>query len=263
MKRILWAITAMALCLSGCSLLGPETVVAVHLPPLPDHWAAAFPGMRFLVLCPDGSEDVQGLVTAPAQSCVQLACSKGGNTPVLAYPLAAGETSADAEAPGSLRPAGGFFPSSVNRNPDGLSMQLTWQDGPAALVVYRLLCAGMDVSLVNVQRLSACMAGARDPWDLDLDGIAEALARGAFTAYDIDHLPRRSVTLSSCRGSWVLESPFRPVCEAAADGALELPDISLGLHALHSADGRRILLSVGKNDVLLIRSAATASPSLP
>ncbi len=139
------AAAAFLLCLGACTLLDREAVVTVLLPPAPAPWVAAFPGMCFLVVCPDGSGQFREMMSGPGQSCVHLSCSKGVNTPVLAYPLIAEGDKAGTADPGSLRPAGGIFPASVAAGDDGLNLLLSWQDGPVALVLHRLFAAGMDV----------------------------------------------------------------------------------------------------------------------
>jgi hypothetical protein len=168
--------------------------------------------------------------------------------------MIAGEEEADAARPGSFRPGGGLFPSSLTRGDDGLCVPLTWQDGPVALVIFRLLSAGMDVSMVNAARLSEYLGRAKDPWEIDLERVTERLARGEFSAYDIDPLPRRSVTLGTGPGTWFLESPFRPAMPADTGGTLQISDLPLGLHTLFSSDGGRIRLTVGRSDLVVLRS---------
>jgi hypothetical protein len=247
------AVAVLMLSLNGCSLQGCGASVTVLLPPLPPQWAEAFPGAGFRVVCANGNGQLQCISTRSGQSSIQLSCSKAFNTPLLAYPLIQSDQGLDCECEGLLRPAGALFPASAVQGDGGLYVQLTWRDGPAALVLHRLLSAGMDVSLVNAQRLCAYLDREEDPWDLDLDRITGRLARGEFNAYDIDLLPRRTVILEAGRGTWVLESPFRPAVCAESGGALRLENLSLGLHTLLSPDGRRIRLGVNASELIVIR----------
>ena len=128
-------------------------------------------------------------------------------------------------------------------------LELTWRDGAAALVVDRLARQGRDVSLFNVPRLRRFLGELADPWDVDLDAVAEKISRGDFTAWDIDRLPTRSLDVSPS-GTWFLESPFSP-SYSAEDGRISAATMSLGGHHLFSLYGTCWRLDVGPRESLL------------
>ena len=158
--------------------------------------------------------------------------------PVLAYPRTARDSVR------LLRPAGGIFTGT------GPTLQLTWKDGALACVLARLLSVGRDCSLFNAQRLSGYFGRAEDPWDLDLDGIAEKIAAGDFSAYDIDALPTLEMSVNPGPGEWFLESPLRPVPVPDAEGRLT-GQVSEGVHALFSVEGRLLKVAVDRTGTLV------------
>ncbi len=244
------AAAALVLCLGACSLFDPEAEVTVLLPPPPAHWSTAFPRLRFLIVWPDDEGRLQTANAEPGQSQVAILCAKAGNTPVLAFPLITGQED-ESELPVPLRPAGGLFPSSCADEGNGQLLSLSWQDGPIATVLQRLVAAGLDASRVNAGRLAEYFARQADRWDLDLDAIADKIAHGDFSAYDIDLLPRRSLCIDLEPGAWFLESPFRPALRTGDDGRLQLADVSLGMHALFSTQGDVVSFSVGAHDLVV------------
>jgi hypothetical protein len=152
-----------------------------------------------------------------------------------------------------LRPAGGFYPLSLRDFQGQQVLEVTWQDGAAAMVVERLVREGRDVSVFNVPRLRRFLEESGDPWDVDLDAVAEKIARGEFSAWDIDRLPTREVEVFPGSGTWFLESPFSPSC-TAENRRIRLPTVSLGGHHLLSLDGACWRLEVGPREVLLAPS---------
>jgi hypothetical protein len=179
-------------------------------------------------------EDVDDWRTPVAVTCVRSV-----NAPVLAYPLQ-----------GYLRPAGGFYPLSLRDFQGQEVLELTWEDGAAALVMERLVGQGRDASLFNVSRLKRFLAESGDPWDVDLDAVAQKISRGEFTAWDIDKLPSRDADLDPGPGTWFLESPFSASFEAEK-GRIRLTGVSLGCHHLFSLDGQCWRLEVGRQETLL------------
>ncbi len=107
------------------------------------------------------------------------------------------------------------------------------------------------------------MGRVDDPWGLDLDAITDKLARGDFDAYDVDPLPRRSVSLAAGPGTWILESPFQPARAAEAGGNLLLAEVPLGLHTLFSLEGHRIRFAVSENEVVVIRGEDKKTAPIP
>ncbi len=259
------AAAAAVLVAVACScVLGPTALVRVELPTLPDQWQHAFSAFQCLLVWPDGSGAPQSRLLSGWASGACLSCPSSGNTPVLAFPL----TDFDQRdgRPGFLRPAGGLFPAGIRDGPRGETLVLSWEEGPTASVVLALGSLGRDTSLFNAQRLTQEILAQPDPWDLDLRSMAEKIAAGTFTAWDIDPLPCRDVELFIGAGSWTLESPFRPPAEADASGRVLLPGLSLGQHLLASVPGAATLLEVRAQETItftLVPANAAAAGRSP
>jgi hypothetical protein len=238
------AFRALLLCVAlpvACTAFGPDARVRPVLPAPPDQWRRAFPDLGVTIVFPDSTGRMQEIDGADWGTPPTIFCSKAGNTPILAYP----RTKRDCATPaGLLRPAGAVFPGSAGQG-DQPTLQLTWEDGAAAYVLARLLSLGRDCSLFNAQRLSAYLHRTADPWDLDLDGIAQKIAGGDFSAYDIDELPCRGLSIMAGPGEWFLESPLRPILVPDGAGRIDV-ELSDGLHALFSVEGRLFTIAVDR-----------------
>ncbi len=222
----------------GCALFEPEIRVRVIIPPAPQAWLGELGALRFAVFSADG-DGVLGWRAEAAEGAasVLLSCSKRGNTPVLAYPWSAAQGTAAVR--GTLRPAGGLFPLHLRQGADAPELVLSWEDGALA-EVFRALCgSGYDAAPVNAGRLAERMREAPDPWVWDVSAIAQDIASGQFSAYDIEGLPVADVRLGAPAGDWLTESPFRPAVAAGQDGTLILEGLGFGLHSLFSL-GRRM-----------------------
>jgi hypothetical protein len=240
---------ALALAVGGCALLAPAVPVRIGIPRPPAAWLHAFPDLRFRLAYVDAGGRGATLDVVEWWLPVAVPCAKTGNAPVLAYPLPSAH--ADPGAPGGLRPAGGVWPGSAAAGADGEVLELSWEDGALASLLFRLRAAGLDVSLLNAGRLRDRFRRAADPWDLDLEGIADALARGELTACDVDELPVSPVLIRAEGAYWFLESPLKePV--AARDGVAALPAVSLGEHGLYSSDGRFVLFQATEQGVVAL-----------
>jgi hypothetical protein len=227
---------------TSCSLFAPGMSVLVHLPEPPPHWQRAFAGLsaRVLYLGDDGRprEAACGAWAEP----VRIVCGKLQNSPVLAFPLA--RTGLPGGAEEELPPAGGMFPMSVGDGDQGRTLELTWEDGCAALAVWKALEMGRDVSFFDAGRLAAKMREAPDPWAWDAIAIAEAITRGGFTSFDLDRLPCLDVHVGPVSGEWFLESPFAAVHAVSPAGRLLAAGVPAGMHTLFSAAGERIRIFV-------------------
>jgi hypothetical protein len=252
MKHFLWSLAVAAFSIAGCDL-APDEEVDVLLPAPPAAWQIAFPRMGYRIVTRDGHNRLQEATAADWRTPVTARCAREVSSPVLAYPLE-----------GSLRPAGGFSTLSLREYRGREALELTWRDGAAALVVARLADLGRNVSLFNVPRLRQFLAEADDPWDVDLDAVAQKIAQGGFTAWDIDRLPSRDAEVGPGAGTWFLESPFSALQEAE-NGRIRLSGISLGCHMLFSLDGRRWRLEVGNQETFLVDYLQTvkSTPSAP
>lgn len=232
--------------LLSCGLFAPGTRVLVQVPEPPPHWRQTFPGLRFAVEYVDARGRTAEVLAEPAAG-VWVECAKEQNAPVLAWPLASGGR----ESRGELRPAGGFYPFSLGEGAQAASLPVTWEDGCAALVVQAVRGAGGDTTQFNAARLAACMREAADPWSWDSARIAEAVAAGDFTSYDLDRLPCRDAAACTGPGEWFLESPFSSPRAAGADGNLVLPGVSLGTHLLYSLQGTTRMIWIGEGEVIV------------
>ena len=229
---------------ASCSVFRQEAELSVTIPSPPGHWVHAFPDLHFDLVFPDsGGRWQRRAVTDPLQPTV-ISCSKEGNAPVLAYPVAE-------RAQGLLRPAGGLSPPGCVDQGTPPHLALSWEEGPLALVFKTLTGRRFDTSRVNAQRLASCFKRHADPWALDLVAIAEKLIQGDFSAYDIDALPARQVALRPGAGQWFLESPFSSPGSVGDGDLLIFPSLGLGTHALFSADGRRIMIWVGAEETVI------------
>ncbi len=234
--------------LLSCELFSPAARVLVRMPQPPPHWKCAFPGIGFTIEYRDASGRIQEVVGEDWSAVVEIACSKEQNSPILAYPWTRDST---AGARVVLPPAGGFFPLSLGVVGGQHILSLSWEDGCAALVVSRVRALGRDVGLFNVPRLVERLRRADDPWTWDAVAMAERIAAGDFTSYDIDALPSRDVELAPAMGEWFLESPFAAVRSADSAGTLVLPAVPLGRHTLFSLEGARIEISVGEKETIV------------
>jgi hypothetical protein len=244
----LLASCAGAFCLLSCGAFGPLAHVDVIIPNPPSHWTRAFPDLRFRLVFADSSGQEQVVTVTDPGKTVAIDCPKTGNTPILAYPVSARDPQGEKGQAGMLRPAGGMYPDSMDETSARPTLVLDWRDGAAATVLSRLLSLGRDTSLINAARLARYFRDAEDPWKLDLNQIAEKLAEGNFTAYDVDELPCCDVVVNAGRGEWFTESPFSAVASVTGEGVLSLAGVSLGIHRLFSVDGRLVVIDVGRNE---------------
>ena len=251
MRVVRLAMIAGMVSLSSCALAQPGQRAQVLLPPPPAHWQAAFPGLAFRLSARDGGGTPAQVIAQDWQQPVEIECSRAVNTPILAWPFVPAGRAAVPVGPGLLRPAGGFFPGGLRSFRGGQVIELSWEDGAAALVVDRVAAAGRDVSRFNVPRLCRFLREKGDPWSVDLDAAAQRIAEGEFTAWDLDRLPSRDARVTPGAGSWFLESPFSRPC-AAEQGVLLLGDVPEGSHRLFSLSGACWRLEAGEGVTLLV-----------
>jgi hypothetical protein len=237
-----------ALC--ACSAFGPEQEVRVLLPAPPVHWQIAFPRLAFSVKARDSRGSQQEVIVQDWRHAVQIECARALNEPILAWPFVGDGAPPAGVCPGVLRPAGGLFPLCLRDFDGAVVVELTWEGGASALVVDRVAAAGGDVSRFNAARLCAYLQKEADPWLVDLDSVAQKIAQGDFTAWDIDPLPARDARASVGPGSWFLESPFA-LPTTAQDGVVAMGGVPRGSHRLFSLAGFCWRLEIGEGEPLL------------
>jgi hypothetical protein len=233
--------------LGSCSLFsGVE--VRIDLPALPAQWQAAFPRVDCLLLVTAEDGSVETVLVPGWDSGANVRCLRESNTPVLAFPLT--ELDERDGSPGFLRPAGALYPGDIREDPGGDTLALSWEAGPAASVMLELALLGLRTSQFNAMRLREELLVVPDPWDVDLCAVAEKIAAGTFSVFDIDALPCRDVTLWPGQGSWALESPFRPATAADGSGRVLIAGLSVGRHLLATAAGRALVIQVADDETI-------------
>jgi hypothetical protein len=228
----------------SCAWFGPQAELRIAIPAPPAHWARAFSDLRFNLIFQDSAGSWQTVTVTDVSQAAVVCCWKAGNAPVLAYPIA-GRSS------GFLRPAGGLYPGDCAAVDGGQALILSWKGGCLASIFKLLAERGFDTSLVNAERLASYLARHEDPWNLNIEGIAEKLIQGNFSTYDIDLLPARDVTLRPGAGEWFLESPFAVARRAEEAESITLPCLGVGMHALFSVQGQTIRIQVGEKETVI------------
>jgi hypothetical protein len=229
--RLLLSILAAPALLGGCTFFAGELPLQVVLPEVPAHWHPSLGEPAWRVVVPGtGSEPPIGpcLPVDPGTATFSLEVPKILHVPVLAYPVAARGCC-------TLPPAAAVYP--IDLGADHRTIVLSWERGPAGEILRRLAAQGVDLETLNVPRLCREIDDrfVPDPWVLDLDRAAAALASGSFRVTELRGLDRRDVRLPLGPGSWFLESPFcSPVEVTAWDSqpGLELPSVPVGFHRL-------------------------------
>jgi len=240
--------------LNACSAFLPEQTIQVLLPAPPSHWQAAFPRLAWKVSARRNDGAMREVVTDDWRRPVRVECARAVNAPILAWPFVADAGASPGVCSlgaGALCPAGGLFPLSLRTFQGTDVVELSWEDGPLALVVDRLAACGRDTSRFNAARLRRYLREEGDPWTVGLDVIAQKIAQGDFTAWDLDLLPLADVEVQPGPGTWFLESPFcRP--QVAREGSIRLSGVPRGSHRLFSLGGSCWRLDVEEETTLLL-----------
>jgi len=236
-RGILLLAIAPALLLAACGDGLWTAAVSVRVPAPPAHWSAAFPDLRFVAryVGPDGAPVEQAVEGGTAS----VILPRTVNAPVLVVPLARGE---------ELPPAGSLYPWSLRG--EGRTLEATWKDGCAALILYRLQAAGFDVAALNGRRLRDELQELEDPWRVDGVRIAEAFLADSVSSALLTASPSRSVSLVPGAGTWFLDSPFARAFRVEEGRILSLGSLAHGHHRLfESGGGAPIGIQVGEEGV--------------
>jgi len=211
---------------SGCDFFSHSTRVELLLPPIPAHWQRAFDNLKFQLIFngPDGKE--QCIIIPAGSSLIEVCISKKQNSSFLAYPLIGDEEI-------RLPPAGALYPLNMG---EGNTLVLSWEQGVAAVIIFRLSTGEIDLSIFNTLRLSEEIMerGKPDPWALDIDYIIEKIDLGSFRVTYIKAASARDIELLVDPGSWFMESPFARLIEIEEGETLVLEAVPLGRHHLFS-----------------------------
>jgi hypothetical protein len=245
MKNIRFAFVVSCLGLfSGCAFFSSSIEIEVALPELPEPWKEAFPEILFSIEFPGIDGTIEHISVEPGARSKTISIEKKINTPIVAVPSSGGK---------SLYPCGGIFMgTSVSTDFGSCKLSLTWEDGFAASILLSLLKEGYNIQIINTERLLSEIEGRSggDPWSLDKKKIAEELASGEFTIYDIDSLPSVSIRLSPLTGTWISENPFSPPLSADQDNVLSIEKIAYGFHRYFNAEtSRQIDIMASENEV--------------
>ena len=198
----------------------------MSLPPIPAHWQRAFDNLKFQLIFSGPNGEKQESIIPAGSGLIDVCISKRQNSSFLAYPLIG-----DDEI--RLPPAGALYPLNMG---EGNTLALSWEQGVASLIIFRLSTGGIDLSTFNTQRLSEEIMerGNPDPWNLDIDYIIEKIALGTFRVTYIKAAPARNIELPVDPGSWFMESPFACLIEIEEDETLILEAVPFGSHLLFS-----------------------------
>ncbi len=211
---------------SGCDLFSPSIQLKLSLPPIPTHWQMAFDNLKYQLILsgPDGEK--QESIIPGNSGLVEMCISKRQNSSFLAYPII-GESGI------RLPPAGAIYPLNMG---EGNTLTLSWEQGVAALIVFRLINGGIDLSTFNARRFSdeIMQRGKPDPWNFDIDYIIEKIAMGSFRITYIKAAPARNIELPVNPGNWFMESPFAGIIEIEEGETLLLEAVPFGYHYLFS-----------------------------
>ena len=246
--------------LMSCELLPVHVTVLARLPSTPAVWEAAWgpADYRVSVHSVTGSTVVQGLT--PAGTSLPLELPRLPPVGVIARPVWRGVGPALA-GDESLATAGAIWPLSgpvmgpaadmegdsaagaqgSGRGPADI-LVLDYAVGPAAELLRRLATAGVNVTEFNWERFLAEMSlqAMADPWALDLDHLAAAIAERAMRESYVREREMHATGLRAPPGVWHPVSPFAaPVASGAA-----WPPLPEGVSRFYSADGARWVVRV-------------------
>lgn len=235
------------LLLASCELLPVTIPVEVVLPETPAAWEAAWgPAVFELVWqAAGGARTIAG--THGAGSTVTIDIPRLPPVAIVALPrwTAAGETMLGAGSvwPGLAADRPRAAPTDGER-PGGERLVLTFEDGPVAEVLRRVMAAGADVGDFSVSRLAGEIRErlGEDPWALDVEKVVSAIASRAMRESYVRARPAEATGLVAPPGTWLAPSPF--VDPVASDGATLWPPLPVGLSVFYSSNGRRWLVDL-------------------
>ena len=226
----------------SCEYLSQRQEITAVPPAVPRAWRGRLDVERYLVRYVDRELRLRERVVENLSSrLVVVEAQKDFLLPVTATPLVPGL---------ALPPAGGLYPLDLD---EGNRLVLSWARGFASDLLLELICRGVDTSFFNTERLCREISERAngDPFNLDREGILEAVVCGRFRVTCIKPLPARTVVLQPGEGLWFTESPFSDLSETAEGEPLEIV-LSFGFHHLFDRNSHtRYDLQVDENEVTL------------
>ncbi len=213
----------------GCAFFSTTIILTVELPQIPGHWREAFGDISFLLTFPNPEGGVSEKIIPSRSDQLEIRILKRNNLPVLVYPLVKNQTI-------TLPPAGSIYPLLLSGGESEI-LRLTWKQGFAAQIIFRLWLSGMDVSGLNSERLTREITARSggDPWSLDFAGIVLKLSQGDFRVTAIKKTAGWNVELIPGEGLWFLESPFSIPVRKEMNEILLLENLPRGFHRLFDA----------------------------
>lgn len=162
------------------------------------------------------------------------------NVPILVYPVIAGFP--DGPRTYLLLPGGAIFPAQVT---GAGYLRLTWEAGPAALVMQAVVARTGSPRSYSAQRLhdELLIRTDGDPWRVDLDTILELLLAGAFRVTAIRRGETFELNAVVAAGEWFSHNLLASPVTAHGNGAAGELNVSLvrGLHRYFHESGRMVL----------------------
>jgi hypothetical protein len=220
--------------LISCEPFSSETTITLSLPQFPDQWACLDGEIVFTIMYQGRGSAIEAVESYWGASNVTIHIPKRINTPVLGIPSIRGF---------ELLPCGCVLPLDATGT-WGEEACLAWEHGCVASILMTLAEKGLDISMINIDKLAREIeekAPSADPWRLDMAQICERLSSGGFATYYIDPLPARTIELDPIEGAWCSEDPFAGLSYADEDGTLLIPDCTYGFHRFFSIDSKEIL----------------------
>ncbi len=254
----------------SCELVPTTLRIEIAVPPTPAHWESAWGPARFSIswYSPVASRDRVAVADSGAHAVIEV--PRVHPVAILAtpeWPPGAGPALATGE---TLYPAGAVWPETgvrERRAAHGLwgsnVVAPAFERGPAAEVVRRVVAAGADLRTFSVARLQAEIHDRLpdDPWLLDVDRVAAAIARDEMRVSYVTEKERHPGVVDLPAGEWLRRSPFvgaieggtgrTPGPEEAEAAAAETEpverepiELPVGVTVFYSGDGRRLIVGV-------------------
>ena len=176
--------------LAGCNNYN-QYELEVVMPHLPDHIKSYYGNVKFELKYPDSNGDNYAEIT-PGSSV--FICSAFSVFPILATPYVYFDTNnLNGKENITLYPAGAIFPESGKEG----KLFLTWEDGFAAEIIYRMVNNGYNIDSFNLSRFKNYLIekSSGNPWVFDEENIIYALSFDIFNANFVKKINTHEIML--------------------------------------------------------------------